>query len=538
MMKNKSLGISVLGVLTLLTLLSFASAALTFSSVPALSKGVGTHSASITITSNQNETVTFTGLANIVDEDGKIIHFTLPSPINTVVGISQTVTVSYTVPEGFKFTDTDSATLTANGSSAVPGPNSPAISQALSFEFALLEEYSDNGNLNLDDVDVSVIKGFGDDTEWYPLDEIRVNIDVSNDANDEIRNIVVKWGLYDRQNSKWVIDGEETDFDLDEDDSKTVEFSFVLDKINKLEDNGDYVFYVWATGDDRETDNKTSTFSSLDIDVMVDSHLVVLDSLEIIGTVSCGNEVQISGKVWNIGDSDEENVYLKVYNTELGISQRVEVGDIDSFDSKDLSFNLVIPEDAEEGKSYDITFLVYDDSNDIFENENGDTSQSIVTLNIAPGSCSTEVPVAVIANLESEAKAGQELVVKATITNTASTQKTFVLEVGNHALWSSLVSIDKTSITLGAGQSQDVLIKLRVNNDVSGDQSFNIVMKEGTRTTTQPVSVSVAGKGFSLTGWIAGLGLGGNAYLWAIGALNVLLVLIIIVVAVRVVRKK
>jgi hypothetical protein len=89
---------------------------------------------------------------------------------------------------------------------------------------------------------------------------------------------------------------------------------------------------------------------------------------------------------------------------------------------------------------------------------------------------------------------------------------------------------------LTAGSAQDVLIKLKANEGVSGDKNFNIVMKEGSKVLTQPVSVSVSGNGFSITGLFAGLG--GNTYLWAIGALNVLLVLIIIVVAIRVVRKK
>jgi uncharacterized membrane protein len=274
------------------------------------------------------------------------------------------------------------------------------------------------------------------------------------------------------------------------------------------------------------------------LDLTIDSHFVILDSLEIVGTASCGETVQISGKIWNIGDDDENDIYLKVYNTELGISQRVDVGDIDSLDSADLLFNLALPSDAEEGKSYDITLLVYDDSDDIFESSNGDKSQFILPISIVSGSCSTEVPVTVTANLETVAKAGEEFTVRATIINTASTRKTFSLELSDYTDWGTLVSIDKSSFTLDAGSAGDVLIKLRVNEDVSGSESFNIVMKEGTKILTQPVSVSVEGSKFSITGLFAGLGGGKNTYLWAIGALNVILVLIIIVVAVRVVRKK
>ncbi len=543
---NKSLRVFGLSVLVLFTLLSFAGAAITLTPTSVtFNKFELTKSFTIT-TGTDNTTLTLPTTVTISDNQNpaNTIIVTFGTPVitgtanpgpnttNLDIGETATITVTSTLPSNDFTFGTFSATANITASTDTAGKV-----LTLNFQNSPNEE-ADNGNLNIDDVDISVTNGFGDDTEWFPLDEIRVNVDVSNDANDEMRNIVVEWGLYDKQNTRWVIQEEESDFDLDEDDGKTLEFSFILDNMNRIETDGDYVFYVWATGDDKETDNETSTFSSLPIDIVIDSHFVVLDSLELVGTASCGDTIQVSGEVWNIGDDDEQDVYLKVFNTLLGISQRVDLGDIDSLESKDLLFNIVIPEDAEEGKSYDITFLVYDDSDDIFENSNGDESEFSLPLNIAPGSCSAEVPVVVTASLETAAKAGEEFTVKATVTNTASIKKTFIFEVGGYTDWATFVSVDKPSLTLDAGKSTEVLIKLKANEGVSGSKNFNIVMKEGSKVLTQPVSVSVAGKGFSLTGWISGLGLGGNTYLWAIGALNVLLVLIIIVVAVRVVRKK
>ncbi len=533
-MMKRSLGFSILGIFALLTLMSLVSATVTFSNIPTFEKATGNRTATITIQSDVNETITFTGLSPII-KDGKTITF---SPINNLVIIDapnpHTVTISYNVPDEFFFENSlkqnYSTTLIATGTS------SSAVSQILSFQSSP-NEYADNGNLNIDDVDLSVTKGFGDDTEWYPLDKIEVNVDVSNDGSKEIRNIVIEWGLYDMQNSKWVVDGEEDDFNLDEHDGKTVDFSFTLDRLNRIENNGDYIFYVWTTGYDKETDNKTSTFSSKSIDIILDNHFVVLDSLKVVGTPSCGDEVQITGEVWNIGEDDENDVYLKVFNTELGISKTVTVGDIDSLESKDLLFNVAIPNDAEDGRTYDLTFLVYDESDDIFENSNGDEAEFTVPLTIESGSCSTVPLVSVSANLESEAKAGEDFTVRATITNTATTRKTFSLELSDYSDWASLVSIDKTSLVLNAGDSQDVLIKLKANENMRGEHTFNIVMREGNKILTQPVSVSVAGKGFNLTGLFTGFG-EGNTYLWVIGALNVILVLIIIIVAVRVVRKK
>jgi uncharacterized membrane protein len=475
----------------------------------------------------------------ITDSKGNVatITFSPAGPFTIPANGTQTISANASIPSTF-ILGTSSAPYNISAS--------PSNSAVLTLNLKnTLCTFKDNGHLDVSIDDVKVTSGFGSDTTWYPLDNIEAKINIANNGNDTIRNIVVKWELYDRTAQKRILKGEESDFSINDGDDKTVTIDFQLDSTS-LKSGDSYVFYVWATGKDESisgspstcinTDNLESSLGALDL--TIDSHFVILDSLEIVGTASCGETVQISGKIWNIGDDDENDIYLKVYNTELGISQRVDVGDIDSLDSADLLFNLALPSDAEEGKSYDITLLVYDDSDDIFESSNGDKSQFILPISIVSGSCSTEVPVTVTANLETVAKAGEEFTVRATIINTASTRKTFSLELSDYTDWGTLVYIDKSSFTLDAGSAGDVLIKLRVNEDVSGSESFNIVMKEGTKILTQPVSVSVEGSKFSITGLFAGLGGGKNTYLWAIGALNVILVLIIIVVAVRVVRKK
>jgi len=548
MMKKKSLEFSVLGVLTLLTLLSFASAAVTVTLTPAtITLNQFSDAQSFTINNPTTTTFKIIGPITITDSKENFATISFSSSLtgtysSSLTGIANgnTVYAKASLPSTF--------VLGISPSVIVPIVDESDATNTANLTINLrntLCTFKDNGHLDVSIDDVKVINGFGSDITWYPLDEIEAKINVANNGNDTIRNIVVKWQLYDTTTQKRVLKGEESDFSLNDGDDKTVNVDFKLDSTS-LKSGDNYVFYVWATGKDESISGSPSTCVSTNnlesnlgaLDVTIDSHFVILDSLQLVGTASCGGEVQVSGKVWNIGDDDENDIYLKVFNTELGISQRIDVGDIDSLESKDLLFNLALPSDAEEGKSYDITFLVYDDSNSIFESDNGDKSQFTLPLSIATGSCSTEVPVAVSASLESAAISGKEFSVKATITNTASIKKTFSLELSDYTDWASLVSVDKTSVALEAGKSADVLIKLKVNEGISGNKNFNIVMKEGSKVLTQPVSVSVAGKGFSLnlTGLFAGLG--GNTYLWAIGALNVLLVLIIIVVAVRVVRKK
>ncbi len=544
MMKKKSLGFSVLSVLTLLTLLGFASATITFSNVPTLSP-TGT-SFSVTVTTNQTETVSFSA-NTITDSSGKTVTFT-PAPGNATVTftspstLTQSITFNYAVPSGFVFQTTGTiVSTTLSASSTTP---SDSATQALSFpnqpqEISACKLTGDpSNNLDVSIDSTSVTSGFGSDTTWYPLDDIQAKVRVTNNGNvDQIRNIVVRWALYDTGTKKVIMHDKLGSFNLKEDSDKLVTIDFSLSNPNLFNKNtGPYILYVWADGEDKQfSGNATCASDSDSVDVNKDDNFVVLNSLQVVGTASCGSSVQVTGKIWNIGSNDEDGVYVTVYNTELGISQKLDIGTISAFDSQDVLFNFDVPNNAQDGKIYNLKLDVYDNDNNIFENSNNDKASFTLPFTVT-GACTNLPPVSIITSSESNAVAGQDLTIKATITNTASITKTFSLELSDYTNWASLVSIDKSAVTLDAGKSTDVLIKLNVNKGVSGEQTFNIVMKEGTRVLSQPVSVPVQKAGLNLTGLFSKVQ--GNVYLWGIGALNILLVLIIIVVAARVVRKK
>jgi len=533
MMKNKSLTFSVLGVLTLLTLLSFASATITLTNAPTLSRDG--NSFTITVTSTVNDTLSFSSTP-VTTANGKIITFTPLTLVPVTANVSQPITINYTVQNDSQFTfgTNYSTTLTATGLSSA--------TSTLSFE-NLPSEYPNLGGNLVISIDSLSNDGFGDDTSWFALDSVTAKINVENNGPDKIKSISVSYGLYDTQHNKWIFKDKASSFSLNDGDDRTLTVDFKLTQLSKFDtDNtGNYRFYAWATGEDEEFDSqKTSVTASESIEMQFENDFVTLDNIQILNsesTISCGQDVQLTADVVNIGSDDQQNIYVQLVNTQLGINQKVEVGDIDSMEKATLDFTFTVPEDVTEG-NYQIQLAVYNDNDEVYTTEFGNDDALFKLPVSISGSCSTIVPVAVAANLETVAKAGAEFSVKATITNTASTKKTFTLELSDYTDWSTLVSVDKTSLVLDAGKSTDVLINLKANEGISGNKNFNIVIKEGTKVFTQPVSVSVqgVGGGFNITGLFAGLG--GNTYLWVIGALNVLLVLIIIVVAVRVVRKK
>ena len=396
-----------------------------------------------------------------------------------------------------------------------------------------------SGDLSVKIKDVNIISGFGDDDEfWYPLDEIEVEIEVeNNNGDDDMDDITIEWGLYDVDAEEWVIDDEENDFNLKDGQDDTKYITFKLEDVDDLTGD-DYVFYVWANAElDADTKIDVCDFDSLEnIEIVNDDDFVILDDITYPSTATCGSEVQITADVWNVGDSDQDEVKVVIFNSELGINKIVEIGDINDFDNEILDTFVEIPSDAEE-KTYAISLKVYDDDSDIYEtDENNDESKYIIRITLED--CSVSSSALVSANLESGGKAGENLVVKSTIVNSGTKSATYTINAAGYAEWADSVSIDQTTFTIDAGASKEVLFTFDVKEDASGEKQFNIEVYSGNAlVTTQPVQVEIEGTSSWFTGITGNAFVDGNKYLWGIGILNVILIVFIIIVAVRVARK-
>jgi len=537
-MKNKNFLLMSLSILSLVFCLAFASATITLTpSLTVLSQTSG--SFNLNVSSNLNETINLS-VASLSDGSGKNIVFTLnPSQVilNNVSNSSKIVIVSYVVDSGFNFEFQKTYNVVLSSVGSVSGTTTKTIP----FESSDFCENGNLGDLNVDIRDVTVLEGFGDNNEWFVFDEIEVEVLVENDGNEDVDNIVVEWGLYNTQSKKWTIElDEESDFNLKDGDEETITFRFTindnLDEDLQDLDEGDYIIYVRATGEisggTNDGDDTCSSNSETN-NLILDNNFVILSNLEVPEFVQCDSEVQVLGEVWNIGSGDQNDVYVIVYNKELGINERVDIGDIDSFDSSDFNFNVQMPSGIQEKKYY-LLLSVYDEDDDIYENDNNDQSMFSVELNVQ-GSCSSSEAL-VTAFLESGGEAGKQLVVKATIKNTGDRTATYLLNAVNYTGWASSVNLDKSSLTLDAGESENVLLTFDVKKEALGTNLFNLdVLSENKIIVSQPVQVDITKRRFGITGNVFS---GDNKYIWGIGILNLILIVLIIVIAFRIARKR
>lgn len=420
---------------------------------------------------------------------------------------------------------------------------SVSITNVEEFIFCEYDEgVSENpGELKVTIKDITVTQGFGDDEEWFLFDEVEVEVEVENKGDDDVDDISLEWGLYNEDSDEWAIEmDEEDEFNVKDGDEKKLIITFRVDDddfdLNLDEFDDDYTLFVRATGevDDDELNPETCKSDSEPIQIITGDDFIILNDIDFPELVSCGTDVEITADIWNIGDGDQEDVFIMINNKELGIKEQIEIGDVDKFEDEKLVFNFQVPKGAEE-KWYTLEFTIYDEDNDVFENSNDDLAEFTASFKVE-GSCVVEPQVMVTASLESGGRAGEELIIKATITNTGSKLATYELNAVEYADWATLISVDPNTILVAAGESQDVLITFNANADVSGDKLFNIEVLSGDEVVAeQPVSVTIEKSGASfITGGIIS---GDNWYLWGIGALNIILVIVIILVAVKVAKK-
>lgn len=522
-------------------MVSLASATITLSTQSDLPQASG--SFNITVTTDQNETIDFS--LSTITNDGKTITFILSNSsliFNESNGYSSVITVTYNVPADFdfEFAQTYATTFTANGN--VSGNKTQSISFAQS-DFCSYDTLED---LEISIEDLKVKEGFGDDEDyWYAFDVIEAEIEVVNDGNYDMEDIEVSWALYTADGNK-ITDDEESDFNLDSDDDKILTLTFALDDdVDEFEDVDELTLYVKAQGkiDDNDAGSNdgetTCVEDSQDVDLTSDDDFVVLDDIEVNGMLlkdlildqsfACGTELQIVADVWNVGDSDQDDVTVLILNNELGISETVVIGDIDAFDNEKLEKTITIPADAE-AKAYTFDLIIFDEDTDIFETDEENTKAIFRMIVDVEGNCKVIDSALITATLTSEAQSGEQLTVKTTITNTEDKAVTYTLNINGHETWATLEDVIET-LTLVAGESREITLTFDVNKGISGNKVFNIeAVADSESLTTQPVSVSIAPQ----KGLFGGIKLPeNNLYLWGIGALNALLILAIVIVAIR-----
>jgi len=544
---EKKTGMIFVTFFALAMFLGFTSATLTVSNIPLLNQSGGTFT--FNVSSTVNETVTV-NIDSIIQGTNQITFSISPPSFelnDTLNNRTKKITVDYVVDSGFLFELGKTYSTTMN----VSGNVSEDLLKIITFEESnFCNEIDNKGNLEVRTFDINVEKGFGDsDSFWYLLDEISVEIDVDNRGSWDIQNIDVEWELDTTDGSK-IMDGDVNDFDLNYGDGDTVTITFKLDENLRRFDGEDAVLYVRATGkiDDRNSPydgQKSCAFRSKEVNVITRDDFMIVDDLTLNGekvsrgdfldnnAFTCNSKVDVAATVYNLGRDEQKESYVMVYNKDLGINERIDLDNINGFKSQDISMDFNIPSDAKE-KNYKLQFEVYDKRDNLFQNGENDDAISNFHFKVE-GNCDIVAPTITAELDSSEAKEGEEMVVKVYLRNDEDKPVTFLLGADGFGSWANLIEISPQTFTLAYGTAQEVYLTFNLKGDSAGDRQFNLVItSEGKVITTKPILVTVQEGSFWSNTFIEGIDL----RIVGIVVLNLILIIAIILVARKVLKRR
>ena len=400
-----------------------------------------------------------------------------------------------------------------------------------------------------------------DNNKWFLLDRIEIEVQLKNDNNYDIDDIIFELGLFKKGSDANIIDEmfwiSEDDEEYEagdieeegEDDELEHTFEFIINP-EEVED-GKYYLKIKAYAEgyedevcvDHSSDLADSDFGSdseyyaeinIELEDENDGRAIIVDVYELSSPieVSCDTEVRIEVDVWNIGDKDQEQVNVNLFNTELGIDLNyVTRDDLDKGDKEEIDFTFTVPKDAEE-KTYFLEFRThydYDDKKDKYK----ESSETFNTLLKVKGNCQIPTAVKITAELDSEtpeAIAGKQVIIKATIENTGEETTTYTISVFGNSAWSSLSAIDPQEVTIEAGESENVYLNLILDSEAQGDKEFTIKATYDDQTTEQEVLLSIEQPTAGVTGAVVSEHVRENWFVYLIAIINIILIIAIIAV--------
>jgi uncharacterized membrane protein len=490
-----------------------------------------------------------------------IENVTLSLPPTVSLG-NVTVSVSHTAPSiNTSAVTTITLTTTAfptdlgvyTGSLLITHNSTDNQTLTLTFNEGLCS-VSNNGELTIDKMEINVLEGFGKDDEYlYPLDQVEAKVKVSNDGESDIKNIEMTACLLDKSTGECVLDEDdmeisEDSLDIDSGDDVYVTLTFEVDPDKLDVGDNDYTLYIGGTGEVDDSDSaydgdSTCSSDSEDIEIRTDDTFAIISNVIYTENVNCGDMLEISADVYNIGDEDleDDEVYFEVYNKELGIKQKITFDDgIDSMSKESVSFSTKISSNVSE-KAYTIQLSVLDHHYDIMQDKEDDESKENIIVNV--GKCTlvdtTSQSVSITAELSEDtpkAVIGEQFVVESTIKNTGSSSVTYNVSVSGNSAWSEVSSIEPSTFTLASGESKKVSIYFNVDSDAkAGDKDFTIKVSSGSKTTEQKVAVTLE-EGLTSSKILKNIK--DNSFVYSIVLINLILLIAIIIVIVKMFGRK
>lgn len=346
---NKSIIIGVL--IFLVTILNVFSAGLDISSPVIIQgqSGTTTHISFNILNTNATNSIVLSSSSfsfdttEFIDNDGDsaVISF---SPATIAPSSSASVTATAVINSKLDQGTYSANVLVSNGTLGT-------LNGTFSLQLVINPDICDEGiigDLTFSDWELKKNPETDQKDEYYPGDKIIVqSIKVSNDGSDEITDVVVEASLYDLTEGDELESIRSDTFNLKsnkEDNVDDLELQVPYD----ADESDDFAVFVKVYEDGNEDQN--CRFEPYNIDVKRRSRDMSIDLTTITPqTAKCGDYVDFTANVKNIGSKDDSSVYFKIQDPALKILGQTAVFSLDSDDEASKTVRIQLPIDLTAG---------------------------------------------------------------------------------------------------------------------------------------------------------------------------------------------
>lgn len=455
-------------------------------------------------------------MTSTVDTTVDLTKLNLPSGTTLVFGSPNPITLTANESKQINFTIRADETAELGEKTITINASSISENTSATFYLTIKRNFCEAG-IEGNDLDVEIKEpDSGDD--FYAGETISIEVNV--DTNDEV-DFDLYAELYDITSGEVIEEASLEDLSLDEeDDDYTIEIKVPYD----IDTGDDYVINVKAEGENSDDDEQCQQ-DTISVEIKKRNHAVVLDKITYPDTLSCSMPLDLIVRVANAGRDDEADVKVKITSTTLNLSAE-QTKDIDENDEESFSFSNIIPIVAP-GK-YSIRIEV--------ESDNSEDAQTI-EVNLQ-GNCKVDQKsVSILAFQQNQGSIGKDVVFKTTITNTGTSTTTYAVDVAGYQSWASLSGISQTQLTLASGESKDIIITLKPNQNAQTTNTFQIKTTFAGQIKTQDLALTLSktDTNVPITGatfWSKlGTSLKNNAWLFIINVILVIIVIGLIILA-------
>ncbi len=333
----------------------------------------GSTSTTFIITNNGTTNITVNSItfsqANFTDNDGDLITLTFSGYGAVLIpSSSETATV--------KAAPTDKVDINTYTGIVTVSDTVAGASDTFTLSVLVGPELCKDGEIGDLEID---IKEPDNGDEFKPNEKINMEVEVRNEGSDDLNDVMVEAVLVDLTNADEIENSESEQQDVDEGDEANFDFDLIVPiDPNEIDQSNTYGIFFKAFEDGNEDEQCSEDF--LDMEIKLEKHDMIIENVVFTpSVVKRGELVTAKIKVLNIGESDEEDVFVVLKETgSLGINvESTTVSEIKEFKDEDdnsatISVTFTVPEAALDGE-YHVNVAVFFDNGD----ESSDTFQPL-----------------------------------------------------------------------------------------------------------------------------------------------------------------